>query len=152
MDLHALANARASAQDVSASEWNARDARETVVLAIATMYLQTVSGEAAAASAEADLSTATALYELARDRERAGVSPNIDTLRALVEMQSRQQALTQVRNALDRQRIALLRMVGLPLAQSIVSDRPSALQSGVQPRPRRRVGARARHASGLQGS
>ena len=119
LDLHAASNARASAQAVTATEWTERNARETVVLAIASIYLQTVSAEAAVASAEADAMTAQALYELARDRERSGVSPNIDTLRAQVEMQGRRQALTQARNTLDKQRIALLRIVGLPLGQAI---------------------------------
>src|SRR5207302_4588323 len=74
---------------------------------------------AALASAEADLTTAVALHDLARDRERSGVSPEIDTLRARVEAQTSQQMVTDARHARDKQRIALLRIVGLPLGQSI---------------------------------
>jgi outer membrane protein TolC len=110
---------RAAAHTAAAAEWDARDARETVVLAVASTYLETVSAEAAVASAEADLNTAQALYTLASDRERSGVSPNIDTLRAQVEAQARQQAATQALNNLDKQRIALLRIIGLPLGQQL---------------------------------
>jgi outer membrane protein TolC len=120
IDLHALSNARAADQLASAAEWDARDARETVVLASASAYLQAVSAEAALASAEADVTTARALYDLASDRQRSGVSPEIDTLRSQVEMQSRQQAATAARNTRDKQRVALLRVIGLPVAQAAV--------------------------------
>lgn len=119
IDLHALSTMRAATASASATEWDARDAREAVVLAVATAYLQTVSAEAALTAAQADLTTAQSLYDLARDRERSGVSPEIDTLRAQVEMQTQQQAVTEVRTAFDKQRIALLRIVGLPLTQAV---------------------------------
>jgi outer membrane protein TolC len=119
LDLHALSNARAASQSVAAADWDTRNARESVVLAIASAYLQAVSAAAAKASADADLATAQALFEIAGDRERSGVSPNIDTLRAEVEMHGRQQAVTRAQNTLDKQRVALLRIVGLPLGQAI---------------------------------
>jgi outer membrane protein TolC len=119
VDLRALSNTRAATANVKAAEWDYRNTREAVTLAIATTYLQTVSAEAALLSAQADLRTAQALYQLASDREKAGLSPNIDTLRAQVEMQARQQAVTQAQNLVDKQRVALLRIVGLPLNQEV---------------------------------
>ena len=133
IDLHALAATRAAAQRVSAAEWDYRNARETVALAIASAYLQTVSAEAALGSAQADLQTAQSLYQLAGDRERNGLAPNIDTLRARVELQVRQQAVTQAQNTLDKQRIALLRIVGLPFEQPVVITTRAAYRAIPEP-------------------
>jgi outer membrane protein TolC len=119
LDLHARSNARAAAERVDATNWDARNVRELVVLAIASTYLQTVSAEASFESAEADRATAESLFEFARDRERAGVSPEIDMLRAQVELQARRQSSTVAANALAKQRVALLRIVGLPLNQPL---------------------------------
>jgi outer membrane protein TolC len=119
LDLHALSNARAAAESATAAEWDVKDARETVVLAVISTYLGVLTSEAAVATAEADLRSAQVLFDLATDRERVGLVPNIDTLRARVEVQTRQQALTTAHNALDKQRVALLRIVGLPLAQPV---------------------------------
>ena len=61
--------------------------------------------------------TAQALYQLASDQETAGLAPNIDTLRARVQLQAQQEALIQAQNDLEKQRIALARVIGLPMQQ-----------------------------------
>jgi outer membrane protein TolC len=65
------------------------------------------------------LKTAEALNQLAEDREAAGLSPNVDTLRAHVELQVRRQNLILANNNLAKQRITLLRVLGLPVHQEI---------------------------------
>jgi outer membrane protein TolC len=117
VDLHARSRLRAAAATVTAAEWDYRDARETVVLAIASAYLQTISAESAVASTQADLQSAQELSRVANARVEAGTSPALDGLRARVEMQTREQAVTQAQNVLDKQRLALLRILGLPLGQ-----------------------------------
>jgi outer membrane protein TolC len=119
-DLHELSNTRAASKRIDAAHWDATNTRELVVLAIATAYLQAVSAEAAVDTADANHTTADALFRLAQDRERSGVSPEIDTLRAQVELQDSVQAQTIARNTLDKERVALLRIIGLPLAQPLV--------------------------------
>ena len=64
------------------------------------------------------LKTAQALYQLAADQETAGITPNIDTLRARVQLQAQQEALIEAQNALEKQRIALARVIGLPVGRS----------------------------------
>jgi outer membrane protein TolC len=120
IDLSARSSERAARAAVTAAEWEARDVREAVTLAVASTYLQAIATESALVAARADLETAQALYIVAGARERAGAAPELDTLRAQVEMQSRQLAVTQAQNSVDKQRLALLRIVGLPLRQAIV--------------------------------
>jgi len=55
--------------------------------------------------------TAQALYDRAVDQQKAGVSPAIDTLRAQVELQSRQQQLIVARNDFAKQKLALSRII-----------------------------------------
>ncbi|HEX4346786.1 MAG TPA: TolC family protein [Vicinamibacterales bacterium] len=118
-DLHAAASADAAAHAASAAGWDARDARETIVLAVATTYLQVLSAQATLESANSDRETAQALFDQAIDREKSGLVPHIDTLRASVQLREREQAVTQAQSTLDKQRIALLRIVGLPLQQPL---------------------------------
>ena len=116
-DWHAIQNERASAAGVKAAGYSFSAARETVTLAVAASYLLVVSAESQVDAANAELKTAEALYQLAQDRENAGLSPNIDTLRARVELQVRRQNLIEANNNLAKQRITLLRVLGLPVHQ-----------------------------------
>lgn len=119
VDFHALEGTRAAAADVRAASFTYNSARETVTLAVAASYLLVISAESQVAAANAELKTAEALDKLAQDREAAGLNPQIDTLRARVEAQVRRQNLIQANNNLAKQRIALTRVLGLPLHQPI---------------------------------
>ncbi len=70
-------------------------------------------------TAEAQLQTAQALYGKATDQQNAGLSPAIDTLRSQVEFQNRQQQLIVARNDYAKQKLALVRAIGLPVGQEI---------------------------------
>ncbi len=119
IDFHALNNTRAASADVRAAGFTYDSARETVTLSAAASYLLVISAESQVAAATAELKTADSLYQLAQDREAAGLNPQIDTLRARVEAQVRRQNLIEANNNLAKQRITLLRVLGLPLHQSI---------------------------------
>jgi outer membrane protein TolC len=120
VDLQTRSTDRAAGATIKAVEWDYRSAREAVTLAVVSSYLQTVSAGATLAAAQADLETAQSLFQVARDRERAGVGPNIDTLRSQVETEQRRLAVIEAQNSLDKQRVALLRIVGLRLQQRVV--------------------------------
>ncbi len=117
LDFHSIDNIRASNQNVKAATFTYRDARDTVVLAVGANYLLTIANESRVDAAKAELDTAQALYQLAEDQETAGLAPNIDTLRARVQLQAQQEALIQAQNDLEKQRISLARVVGLPVQQ-----------------------------------
>ena len=102
---------------VKAAEFSYRDARDTVVLAVGANYLLVIAQESRLEAAQAELKTAEALYQLAEDQEAAGLVPNIDTLRARVQLQAQQETVIEVENALEKQRIALARVIGLPVQQ-----------------------------------
>jgi len=119
VDLHALANTRAAGANVRAAEFSYNSAKETVTLAVAASYLLVIAAESQVEAATAELKTAEALQQLAQDREAAGLNPNIDTLRAQVELQVRRQNLIEANNNLAKQRISLLRVIGLPTHQQI---------------------------------
>jgi outer membrane protein TolC len=119
IDLHALENTRAADANVRAAGFSFNSAKETVTLAVAASYLLVVAAESQVDAATAELNTAQALQQLAHDREAAGLNPNIDTLRATVEMQVRRQNLIEANNNLAKQRITLLRVLGLPVHQQI---------------------------------
>ena len=117
VDLSRIDSLKASNENIKAARFSYRDARDTVVLAVGADYLLTIANESRVDAAEAELRTAEALYQLAVDQEKAGLAPNIDTLRARVQLQSQQEALIQAQNALEKQRLALARVIGLPLQQ-----------------------------------
>lgn len=111
---------RAATQNFKSAQFNYKDARELVVLAVGNSYLQALAGTARVETAEAQVTTAQALYNKAADQQRAGVSPAIDVLRAHVELQSRQQQLIVARNDFAKQKLALARIIGLPPGQEFL--------------------------------
>jgi outer membrane protein TolC len=117
LDLHYISGLRAAGQNVNASQFSYRDARDTVVLAVGANYLLTIAQESRVTASEAELKAAQALYQLAVDQEAAGITPNIDTLRARVQLQTQESQLIQAQNAYEKQRIALARVIGLPVQQ-----------------------------------
>ena len=117
LDLHSINNLHAASQDVKAAQFSYHDARDTVVLAVGANYLLTIANESRVMATQAELDAAQALYQLAVDQENAGLAPQIDTLRARVQLQTQQSALIQAQNDLEKQRIALARVIGLPVTQ-----------------------------------
>ena len=119
LNLKALNRERGARENERAAQFSYKDARDLVVLATGNAYLQALSGAARVETAEAQLQTAQALYTKATDQQNAGLSPAIDTLRAQVEFQNRQQQLIVARNDFAKQKLALVRAIGLPVGQEI---------------------------------
>ena len=119
LNLKALNRQRGAREDERAAQFSYKDARDLVVLATGNAYLQALSGAARVETAEAQLQTAQALYGKATDQQNAGLSPAIDTLRSQVEFQNRQQQLIVARNDYAKQKLALVRAIGLPVGQEI---------------------------------
>ena len=116
-DWKAIQKTRSAGEDVKAAQLSYKDTRELVVLVVTDLYLQVVAGGSRVEAARAQLETAQAVYQLAVDRERAGVAARIDVVRAQVEMQAQQQRLLSVGNELEKQKLTLARTVGLPVSQ-----------------------------------
>jgi outer membrane protein TolC len=108
---------RSAAQQIRAAQYSYKDARELVVFAVASAYLQTIADSARVITSTAQRDTAQALYQQASDQLQAGTTAAIDVLRAKVELQTREQQLISARNDLAKQKIALGRVIGLPTGQ-----------------------------------
>ena len=118
LNLSALHGERSASHKVTAAGYTYKQARDTVVLAVGNAYLMAVAGKARVQAATAELTTANALYQLALDRDQAGLSPQIDTLRALVELKSRQENLLAAENDYGTEKLNLARVIGLPNGQA----------------------------------
>jgi len=124
-----LEKERAASENVKAAQFNYKDAREIVVLAVGNAYLQAIAAAARVETAEAQVKSAQALYDKAADQQKAGVSPAIDTLRAQVELQTRQQQFIVVRNELAKQKLMIARIIGLPPGQEFVLTEKAPYQA-----------------------
>jgi outer membrane protein TolC len=118
-DYSDLEHLRAAKVNEQVAQYNYKDARDLVVLAVGNAYLIALAGVARVETAEAQVKTGQALFDKASDQLKAGVSPAIDSLRARVELQSRQQQAIVARNNFAKQKLALVRAIGLPVGQEI---------------------------------
>ncbi len=116
-DWKAIQKYRSSAAGESVARFNLKDARDLVVLAAGAAYLQAIAGAARVETAQAQVETAKALYDKAVAQQQAGVAPAIDTLRAQVEYQARQQQTIAATNDFAKQKILLARVIGLAPGQ-----------------------------------
>src|SRR5450755_151225 len=119
-DWKAIQKYRSSVVGESIAQFNLKDARDLVVLATGNAYLQAIAGAARVETAQAQAETTRALYQKAVAQQQAGVAPKIDTLRAQVEYQSRQQQLIAATNNYAKQKISLARVIGLAPRQEFV--------------------------------
>jgi outer membrane protein TolC len=123
-DWHAIQRERGASARESAAGYDYKNARELVVLATGNAYLLAIAAGARVDATEAQLETAQALFNKAKDQQTAGVVPAIDTLRAQVEFQARQQQLIVARNNYAKQKLQLARTIGLPPGQEFnLTDR-----------------------------
>lgn len=109
-----------------ASTFSVRDARDVVVYAVGVTYLQVAASVARVETARAQLATAKELDQQTRDQVRNEVSPEIDSLRAQVELQTAEQRLINATDALEKDKLTLGRIIGLPIDQKFaLADSPA---------------------------
>jgi outer membrane protein TolC len=118
IDVASLRNYLAARHNFNAAELSAKDARELVVLVVGNAYLLVLADETRVASVEAQAATAKISLNQAVANHQAGTAPLLDELRARVDSQSLDQQLIVAQNALEKDKLALARTIGLPLAQS----------------------------------
>ncbi len=119
-NLSAIRNWRSGNETLTAARYSYLDARDIVVLAVAGLYLQTVASRARIDTAQAQLKTATALYNQAVNMKAAGVVAGIDVVRAQVQMQAQQQRVIFFQNEFEKQKLTLARAIGLPAGQQLL--------------------------------
>ena len=116
-DWSAVQSLRAASQRQKASHYTYQNSRDIVVLAVGNAYLRIIADAASVESQQAQVNTSQALYRQAVDRRVAGLAAQINETRAKVEAQTEQQRLIATRNQLAKDKLALGRIIGLPLGQ-----------------------------------
>jgi outer membrane protein TolC len=120
-----IQNYRGAKERVKASELNLKDARDLVVLAVGNAYLQIIASAARVDATQAQVNTAQVLFNRASDQKKAGTSPGIDVLRAQVQLQQQQQSLVVQKNQLEKDKLSLSRVIGLPIGQQFTVADPT---------------------------
>lgn len=117
VNMHLLESLKQQKALQRASTFSARDARDVVVFAIGAAYFQVVASEARLGTARAALASARELNRQVEDQYKSEVSPEIDSLRAHVELSTAEQRVVDATNDLEKDRLTLDRITGIPLAQ-----------------------------------
>jgi outer membrane protein TolC len=108
---------QAQKTEEQASAFDVRDSRDVVVLAVGTAYLQALASSARVEAAQARLASARELDQQTADRVKAETAPEIDALRARVERQTAEQAVTNAMNRFEKDKLTLGRIIGFPVDQ-----------------------------------
>ena len=124
LDLKALRTYMAAKHQFKAAELSAQDARDMVVLTAGNAYMLVLADEGRVSSFQAQVATAKISLDQANASHEAGTAPKLDVLRAQVDYQSLQQQLIVAQNSLEKDKLALARVIGLPLDQKFnLSDK-----------------------------
>lgn len=118
INVSSLRNYLASRHNFAAAQLSADDARDMVVLTVGNAYLLVIADESQVSSVDAQVATAKVSLDQAVANHQAGTAPLLDELRARVDYQTLQQQLIAAKNSLEKDKLALARTIGLPLAQS----------------------------------
>ena len=113
-----IERARSSAAQLKSAQYTYKNARELVVLVVASNYLLVIADQSQVESALAQRDTAKALFDQTTDQKKAGLAAAVDVLRSDVELQAREQRLIVARNTLAQQKLVLARTIGLPAGQT----------------------------------
>src|SRR5579871_2963183 len=116
-DYAARKNLRSAEENRRAAQLSVMDARDLVVQATASAYLQIISDASRVEAIRAQVETAQALYDRTNDQQNAGTAAGIDVLRSQVELKQQQQRLLAQTNQFDKDKLTLSRVIGLPAGQ-----------------------------------
>ena len=117
LDFRALNDSRAETHNLEAAKYDYRSARDLVVLVATVSYAQALASSARVDAAQAQVETAQALFSQATDLKQSGIVAGIDVLRAELQLVTARQRTTAVRNELEKAKLQLARLIGLPLGQ-----------------------------------
>jgi outer membrane protein TolC len=113
LDLQGYRAWKASERSLDASKMDYQDARDLILRAIASLYLDAQSAAARADAAQSRVTDSEALYKLAKDKHDAGTATGVDVLRSQVQLANDKQALLVARNQYKRSLLALARNLGM---------------------------------------
>ena len=94
-DYSARKEYRSAVESRRAAQLSAMDARDLVVEATASAYLQIIADASRLDAIRSQVETAQALYDRTADQQRSGTAAGIDVLRSQVELKQQQQRLAR---------------------------------------------------------
>lgn len=90
-----------------------------LVLAVGITYLQVLADQSNLINAQAQEQSAKTLFDQATQKHKAGVGTDLDALRGQVEYQQRQQDVVAAQAQVEKDKIQLTRILGLPAGQQL---------------------------------
>ncbi len=105
LDLTAWRNYQSAEEIVRVAEHVMKDTRDLVVLAVGASYLQVSAAKERVTAEQAQLDTATALFQQASQQHDVGVLSQTDVNRSRIQMLTERQRLETLRNDLAKQKI-----------------------------------------------
>jgi outer membrane protein TolC len=124
VSLNAYQSYMAAHHNFKSAQLSALDAEQMVIMTVGNAYLLVIADESRVESAEAQVKTSKVSLDQAVANHEAGTAPKIDELRARVDYQTQEQQLIVAKNQLSKDKLALARTIGLPLAQKFeVADK-----------------------------
>ncbi len=117
LNLSARHEIRASREELHASEALTEDARNIVALPAASAYALVAASASRMAEAKARLDSAITFDALMANRVRQELSPELDSIRARVIRQTAEQSLELATIRLEKDKLALTRIIGLHVEQ-----------------------------------
>jgi outer membrane protein TolC len=128
VNLSAVNDLRRSTRALDAARLESRNARDLVVLVVTDLYLRAVTAANRIAAVQTQVTTAESLLKLANDLHTAGATAGIDVIRAQVQVRAERQRLIAAETDLAKQKLQLVRAIGIPAAQSVeLSDTDAAV-------------------------
>jgi outer membrane protein TolC len=122
LNLNAYKTYMASRHYFQAAQLSAEDAKQMVILTVGNSYLKVLADQAQIDSVQQQLETSKVSLDQAANAHAAGTAPKLDELRAQVDNQSLQQQLITALNAKEKDKLALARIIGLPMAQKFETE------------------------------
>jgi outer membrane protein TolC len=119
VNVTALESYLAAKHNFKSAQLTAEDARDMVVLTVGNAYLLCLADAARIDAVNAEMATSKVSLDQATASHDAGTSPRLDVLRAQVDYQNEQQNLISATNQFAKDKLALARVIGLPLDQAI---------------------------------
>src|SRR6266550_3790218 len=112
-DLQSYHAWKASLRQLDSGKLDYQDARDLIVRSVAALYLNAQSAGARVEAAQARVTSAEALYRLAKDKHDVGTATGVDTLRAQVELANEKQSLLVAHNQQKQALLGLARNIGM---------------------------------------
>jgi outer membrane protein len=133
LDLSSIYRYQAARLQKKVADAEIRNAQELTTQQIARLYVLALKAEAALSTAQANLTLADRLVQLAESQKRAGTGTGIEVTRSKVQLQNEKQKLLLAENDLERAQLELKRNLGLNQSQPIeLTDR---MNDGTDPLP-----------------